>query len=264
MDVINTLNPISNFNSKFFESIPKFPIRNMKTHVDLCPASSKSWSPTPLAETRQYRELMKLLHKPCERDDCLDILRRMPQLPTNEESFLNYLRSKIEPHSKMWSENKHLWRKNFFVTLPYRQCKKFIEKQIGNVGFFKNLLASLTVSAISHTESWSFKEFWQAALTRNCVCGATNRVSFDENHRRDLQFNCPEVEDTHLPILQGRTKEDARSFIMNASLFRLMKLGTKYRCFREPNYELLYKMGQQFYGLCSSSMPSCGRRKQNV
>lgn len=213
---------------------------------------------------KQYRELMKLMLRPADRDDCISIIRDMPNPPGNEESLLAYLREKIEPHSRMWGENKAQWRKQFYSVLPFRQCKRYVEKMLGQTNWFRGLMSSLSVSNVNHTESWAFKQFWQYSLKTRCKCGATNQVDTSESHQRMLRYNCPDIEEEHVPFLQGRSKEDARSFILNASLYRLMKLGTKYRCYREPQYELLYKSGSQFFKLCSETEPSCGRRKQNV
>jgi len=218
----------------------------------------------PGPDLRQYKELMRLMQRASDRDDTLEIIRTMPSVPSNEESYLTFLRSKIDNHARMWSENKSLWRQHFWAILPYRQSKRWIEKHLGQTNFFRSLTASLSVSSINHTENWSFKEFWQRSLMNRCQCRATNRVDNSEEHQRRLKFDCPKVEPEHKEILQGRTPEEVRSFVLNASLFRLLKLGTKWRVYREPSFELLYKSGQQFFKLCSSSEPACGRRQQNV
>ena len=217
-----------------------------------------------LPDHKQYKELMKIMYRPGDRDDTLNILRGMPELPSNEEEFLDYLRSKIQPHAEMWGQNKVNWRRNFFTVLPFRQCKRWMEKHLGQPNHFRQLIASLHINTANKTSSWGFKEFWQHSLMQKCVCGATNAVNTSEEHQRTLRFSCPEVEEDHKELLQGRTALEVRSFVLNASLYRLLKLGTKWRVYREPAFELLWKSGQQFFKLAESSEPSVGRRQQNV
>ena len=238
--------------------------RGQKTVCDLCPHISRSWSSLPGPDLRQWKELSSLMKKCADRDDVLQILKGMDTLPNNVEQLLKFLRDKITIHSELFSTNRSLWRKRFYEFLPFRQAKRYVEKFLGTKNHFKQLLQSVTAESANKTAKWGFKEFWQASLQSKCTCGATNRTDLDENAKKRLKFTCPEVKTEDQECLGGRSAETVRAFIMNASLFRVLKLVTKWKTYREPQFSFLHTFGKQMFLLFSESCPSIGRRIQNV
>ena len=156
------------------------------------------------------------------------------------------------------------WRRQYWDYLIYRQVKRFFEKNLTNRSFFRELRSSVSVESAQFTAKWSFKEFWQRSSTMECRCGASNKVDDSRDTMKRLRFSCPKVETEHADVLDGRDRLEARSFILNCSLYRLLKMSTKYRTYREPQFNLLYLTGSQLFKLTSQSTPDCGRRRQNV
>ena len=202
--------------------------------------------------------------KSADRDTVIAIMESLPKLPENAERLLSFFREKVTQHNEMYAKNRRLWREKYYEYLPYRQCKKFVERNITNRVHFKSLLESISVKKANATIDWGMKEFFQASLASKCICNRHKKSESAEQQRARLEVNLPKIKEGEEDLLQGRTPLDIRQFVTNASLYRMMKLVTKWKNYTEPAFDLLFNTGKHLYSLISSSVPESGRRAQNV
>ena len=249
---------------KYF-SISFNSLRAQKEVIDLCPSATASWSALQTVDLRQWKELQKQMARSADRDAILSYLRRLPEVPANAEAFLSHLREKVNKHQSLYSTNRMLWRKEYYTYLNVRQIKKAIERGLVKAKGYRDLVESLTVDVANESADWGFKHFWQRSLTTSCKCGCSGDVDATEADLKKLKYSCPEVtEQEQDEVLQGRTKEAVRSFVLRNSNYRIMKLMLKHKLFKEPLFNILWLMGRHFFLLCSDEIPTIGKRVQNV
>ena len=215
-------------------------------------------------DLKQWRELTAAMKRPSDRDDCIKLLQTMPTPPTNVEGALEFLRSKIQVHTDLYGTDRTAWRSKFYTYLPYRQAKKYLEKNLGSVTFFNQLLQSITLAEANRTAGWGFKEFWQKSLASQCVYRNGECVESFEQKEKRIKYTVPEVQEDEKEILGGRSPLDVRMYVLKASAFTTMKLVTKYKQHKEPENRILEHLGKHMFQLASNSYPECGRRRQNV
>ena len=185
-------------------------------------------------DKRKWAELNKMMGRSAERDAILDYLSKLETVPKNAEEFLTHLKGVVDEHQALFAKNRLQWREQFFKYLPARQVKKAIERGLVRKSGYKELLESLSVAKANVTANWGFKEFWQKSLSTSCCCGCTSLELGSVPELKKIKYNCPPVTpEENDELLQGRSKEAVRHFVLRSSLYRNMKLMLKHKNFKE-------------------------------
>ena len=189
----------------------------------------------------------------------------MPTKPKNQEDLLCDLREKISTHQELYSKDRLRWRERFYEFLCPRQVKRWAEKNLRTKHAWKDLMLCLTLEQANKTKHWGIADFFKESLGVKCTCRNLEKNGGEGIDKKKMRFTCPEVPaDEADTVLDGRDPHDVRAFILGSSNYRVMKLSTKLKGYSEPQYNLIYEMGRQFFLLTSSTVPSIGKRQQNV
>ena len=122
------------------------------------------------------------------------------------------------------------------------------------------------MTTIVEMDAWNYEDFMINATSALCICG-THKAEPDKKKRKfdDIFLSAGDaVRDDEKIFAAGRSQKEIREWSRQQDAYRLAKILSKWKNFREPQFNWIFLLGKYLHHLLLSTGDQANDRLRNI